>query len=555
MKRKFLAFLANLVFVTLFAQKENKIANQVIVQLDNLTSIAEIVTKFNGSQRTTQQVKFLRSIDEDFKLYLLELSNPSQDEDELLYLLRSQKGIVEASFNHVASPRSTTPNDSLFSRQWDILRIQADRVWDFTKGGKTACGDDIVVAVVEPGYGFNTKHEDIVPNLFINKNEIDKDGIDNDGNGYIDDIYGINALTLKGNLSNDPLGHGTAVAGIVGARGDNKIGVSGINWNVKLMLISNAGNESEILAAYAYVIKMRKLYNDTGGKKGAYIVATNYSGGIDKTFESSVPLWCGMYNQLGEVGILTAGAGPNSNINVDVLGDIPTTCSSKYLIAVTNSDRSDIKIQNAGFGTTNIDLAAPGGSSAGSAQTIGSFTVKPDATPTKGYGEFTGTSAATPHVAGSIALLYSIADTAFCNAAKRNPSQTALFVKDLMLENVDRTAALQTQTLSGGRLNVWNAFDALRAALKPVQVSNLNVYPNPVRETLYFDVNSLNGKTQTYYIYNALGQLIIEKIYTPKPFASNRVKIEVGNLAQGVYTLSTRTEDNSLVSKKFVVSR
>jgi subtilisin family serine protease len=554
MKRKLLCLLANLVLITVFAQKENKIANQVIVQLDNLTPISEVVGRFNQVQRASQQVTLVRSIDEDFRFYLLEISNPSQNEDEVLYALRSQRGVLEASFNHIAKPRNTTPNDSLFARQWNILRIQADKVWDFTKGGKTACGDDIVVAVVEPGYGFNTKHEDIVPNLFVNKNEIDKDGIDNDGNGYIDDIYGINALTLKGNLSGDPLSHGTAVAGIIGAKGDNKTGVSGINWNVKLMLISNAGNESEILAAYAYVIKMRKLYNESNGKKGAYIVATNYSGGIDKTFESAVPLWCGMYNQLGEVGILTAGAGPNSNINVDVNGDIPTTCSSKYLIAVTNSDRADVKVQNAGFGTTNIDLAAPGGSS-GNPQNIGSFTVKPDATPNKGYGEFTGTSAATPHVAGSIALLYSISDTAFCNAAKRNPSQTALFVKDLILENVDKTDALKTQTLSGGRLNVWRAFDALRSALKPVQVSNLNVYPNPVRETLYFDVSSLNGKTQTYYIYNALGQLILEKTYTPKPFASNRVKIEVGNLAQGVYTLSTRTDDNTLVSKKFVVNR
>ncbi len=553
MKKILYSLLLNLIFTTLvFAQNESKINGQIIVKLTQLAQIQEVAQKLNSSNRENTNFSILKTIDEDFKYYLLKVENTTLNDDELLYALRSEKGIEEASFNYRASPRAV-PNDTFFNKQWGMTKIQCEKVWDSTTGGKTACNDDIVVVVIEPGFGFSLKHEDILPNLFVNSGEIANDGKDNDGNGYIDDVHGINIATSKGDISPDPQAHGTSVCSIIGAKGNNKVGVTGVNWNVKMLLVSDASTEADVIAAYAYVIKMRKLYNESNGKKGAFIVVTNYSGGIDNVFEQNFPLWCGMYNQLGEMGILSAGAGPNSNTNVDVKGDIPTTCSSPFLIAVTNSDRTDVKVQNAGFGPINIDLAAPGGtSSGGGTQVTGSFSARADAT-NKAYKEFTGTSAATPFVAGAIALLYSLKDTSFCKAAKQSPKETALLIKDILLENVDKTTALGTQTSSGGRLNVAKAFEALKSSLKPTVVTNLALSPNPTNTTLNFRVSSINGKAQTYSIFNVAGQLVYQTEYTPKPFSQNKVSIDVRNLAKGFYTLSTRDDEGNLVSKKFLV--
>jgi subtilisin family serine protease len=170
-----------------------------------------------------------------------------------------------------------------------------------------------VIAVVDDGYDFD--HVDLVQNIWHNRDEIPGDQIDNDGNGYIDDYKGLNVLTGKDDHPKHQ--HGTQVCGVLGAKGNNALGVTGINWNVKLMLISNAGYESEVIEAYQYALDMRKKYDDTDGAEGAFVVATNLSGGIDFEFAQDHPLWCEMYDKLGVAGILSVAAAPNHSISVD----------------------------------------------------------------------------------------------------------------------------------------------------------------------------------------------------------------------------------------------
>jgi serine protease len=560
MKRSALFFFFIGIGFFLFGQEKvektsSLIADQIIVELDGKTSIEKVLSDLNRNDFDLS-FSLKREIDKDFSFYLLSLDRKIFEEsDQVLYHIRSKKGVIDAGFNYISEYRSV-PNDSLFNNQWDMTKIQATEVWSTTTGGRTACGDQIVVAIGEPTAGFNLKHADIAANIYVNNAEIAGNNKDDDGNGYIDDVNGINAETGKGDISGDPMNHGTAVLGIIGAVGNNNRGVSGVNWNVKMLVVSNMSSEADIIAGYAYMIKMRKLYNESKGKKGAFIVVSSYSGGINQVFEAQAKSWCGMYDKLGEVGILSVGAGPNLNLDVDMKGDIPTTCSSNYFIGVTNTSRTDAKVKDAGFGAISIDLGAPGGipTPPGGGNTQASFTTKTNSKNGSVYGEFTGTSAATPHVSGAIALLYSIADSSLCKKAKTDPAGAALFMKKTILDNVDKLSSLNGTTVTGGRLNVFKSFQALENAAKPVQVEFLEVRPTLVTTIFQLHICTLSSMSQDFYIYNEIGQLVQKNKFTPKVIDSNFI-IDVANLPNGFYTITSITEDKKLDSKKFVIQR
>ena len=263
--------------------------------------------------------------------------------------------------------RSTTPNDVEFPNQWQYINteqsggsqgadIDVDLAWDVTTGGLTANGDTIVVAVLDDGIDLN--HSDFENNLWVNHAEIPNNGIDDDENGYIDDYRGWNSNQDNDNIAGG--GHGTPVAGIVGAKGNNGTGVAGVNWNVKVMVVKNDFNTSEagVLAAYSYPLAMRQQYNESNGTRGAFVVSTNASWGVDFGRPEDAPIWCSYYDTLGTYGILNCGATINGNVNVDEEGDLPTACSSDFMISVTNMNHFDNKVQGAGYGLETIDLGA-----------------------------------------------------------------------------------------------------------------------------------------------------------------------------------------------------
>src|SRR5690606_8105093 len=282
------------------------------------------------------------------------------------------------------------PNDPLFNNQWQHPKIESPEAWDITTGGKTATNKDIVVCVIESANVMG--HADLKDNHWVNHAEIPNNDIDDDENGYIDDYNGWNVGNNTDNIGNGS--HGSAVAGMIGAKGNNGLGVVGANWDVKMMVIAGHNqpfSQANIVEAYSYPLEARQLWNDTNGEEGAFVVATNASWGIDGGNPANYPVWCNIYDTLGEAGILNCGATTNSNMNVDAVGDMPTTCPSDYMVAVTATNTSDIVL--AGWGTTNIDVAAPG---------IGIYS-----TTTTSYGSDSGTSFASPFTAGVIGLMYS----------------------------------------------------------------------------------------------------------------------------------------------------
>ncbi|HMZ47433.1 MAG TPA: S8 family serine peptidase [Flavobacteriales bacterium] len=361
-----------------------------------------------------------------------------------LEMVRRHPAVVAAQFNHLVHER-ITPNDSQFSQQWHHVDpqdndIDSDLAWNITTGGNTALGDTIVVCVVE---GFDRSHSDLNANAWVNRAEIDGNGIDDDANGYVDDVFGWNPSAGNDN-SLFSGSHGTSCAGMVGAKGNNANGVSGANWAVKMMPVRIGSlTEANVIASYSYALAQRQRWNDTNGLEGAFVVATSSSWGIDQADPDNYPLWCGFYDTLGEAGILNCGATTNSNLNVDVVGDMPTACSSPYMISVTATNSSDQRTFS-GYGAATIDVGAPGES----VRTTSS---------SNGYTTTSGTSFATPLTAGVIALLYSAPCSGLAQLAHTDPQGAADAVRTALFAGVDQVGNLPGQTVTGGRINANNS--------------------------------------------------------------------------------------------------
>jgi subtilisin family serine protease len=423
---------------------KNYVEGEMIVRLENGISpeLFEMSTLDATGEPNIQIVEVLVP---ELNLYKVKVNNKFRVQDALAPL--SQNPMVKyATPNHKVTRREL-PNDASFAKQWSMVNatkpnadIKALEAWKLGTGGVDKNGNDIVVAVVDGGV--DVKHPDLAGNMWINKGEIAGNKKDDDGNGYIDDIYGWNAFNSTGTLPTDS--HATHVAGIIGATGNNGVHVAGVNWKVKIMSVNgSSGDTATVAKAYGYVAAQKKLWLDTKGARGANVVVTNSSFGVDYADCKSAQYkaWNDLYEHMGSLGILSAAATANINLDVDLKGDVPTGCASDYIISVTNTDNVDAKNKDAGFGKKSIDLGAPG-------------TKIFSTLPNNMIGELTGTSMATPHVAGAVALLHSLASKQFADLAVSQPANAALQLKALMLKSVDVITSLKDITVSGGRLNL-----------------------------------------------------------------------------------------------------
>ncbi len=447
------------------------------------------------------------------------------DLGEMKAALEQHPAVLHVQYNRELKRRGggRTPNDPLYAQQWNLERIGLPDVWMQGTGGTTPCGDPIVLAVFD--FGIDADHPDIADQLWTNPGEIPDNGFDDDQNGYVDDYLGVNLDTKDDKHAIDPQYHGTSVAGVMGSKGDNGLGVSGISWQNQLLIISSEEKDEALaIQAMEYVIQLRQKYNDTNGAEGAYIVAMNNSWGREGLFEEQFPIFCGMFNDLGAVGVLGVGSTENDQVNTDVFGDIPSDCSSDFLIVVTNTDQSD-ELAVAGFGKENVDLSAPG---------EGIYTLAPD-------GQYTtegGTSYATPHVSGAIGLLYSLPTAPFCDHARISPTDALRDIKRFILDGAKPLPSLQGKTVSGGRLDLVNTIDRVTHTLDLGAVA-LQVRPNPVGETLYVDLSTKHSTSLEVNIYDVLGRLI----YAQRDLDSSDpwLKIDASQWPAGYYVLNFRS--------------
>ena len=321
-----------------------------------------------------------------------------------------------------------TPNDSQYtnSAMYGLGKIGAPSAWDLSTGSS-----DIVVADIDTGMRYT--HEDLAANAWKNTGEIPNDNIDNDGNGFIDDYYGWDFFYNDSNPFDDAGGHGTHTAGTIGAVGNNGVGVVGVNWNVKIMpvkIYSPAGTDSTstmLVNAYNYV-RMMKM-------RGVNIRVTNnsYGGcgeacGYDQATKDAL-------DAMGDADILNVFAAGNSNTNNEVSPHYPSNYTSPSVLAVAASTSTDAKASFSSYGVVSVDLAAPGSG-------VRSTYASSDSS----YANLSGTSMATPHVAGAAALL-----------ASYNPQLSAQSLKATLMNTVDVLPAWNGLVKTGGRLNVANA--------------------------------------------------------------------------------------------------
>jgi hypothetical protein len=453
------------------------------------------------------KVEFIEELSKPMRISLISFDYQKISHEAFQAWLYSQPEITVADYNYYVQMRSTTPGDPSFTSQWHHLNtganggtadadIDSDLAWDITTGGTTATNDDIVVCLVEGGGG-NLDHQDLSPNRWINTYETPNDNVDNDGNGYVDDYNGWNTGSNNDDYGNS--GHGTNCLGMIGAKGNNNVAVVGANWDVKLMVLNMGGNltQANVVSAYTYPLVMRQLWNNSNGTQGAFVVATSASWGIDGANPASYPLWCQFYDTLGVYGILNVGATTNSNLDVDVAGDMPTACNSDYMIGVGRTDNQDGTA--GGYGDQTIELGAPG---------INVVTTDGTSNGASGTTSTTGTSFSCPLTAGVIGLAYSIPCPNFMSIVTSNPQGAADLVLQAILSGTDPKPQLSSKFVTGGRLNAKNTLDDLMAivcsgniCLSPSNISTSNTSSNSAD----IQFTAFNSSSSTTLYWRAVG--------------------------------------------------
>ena len=344
--------------------------------------------------------------------------DPASSIDSLLQAWQSLPQVVQAVPDFEVQVTSI-PNDIRFESQWGLQTgnsnsvipqgdIDAEDAWNY------GTSSSVVVAVIDSGIDY--RHVDLASNIWVNSDEVPDNGLDDDRNGYVDDLHGWNFVSEN----NDPMddhGHGTHVAGTIGAVGNNGVGVTGVVWNVKMMALkfldaSGSGALSDAISAIDYA-----------RQNGAKIINASWGGG---GFQAAVQSAISRFQSAG--GIFVAAAGNESSDNARS-ASFPANYNLSHVLSVAASTSANTLSSFSNYGT-NVDIAAPGSSILSTL-------------PNNRYGYMSGTSMAAPHVAGALALLWG-----------QKPTATASELIDVVMKSTDAFVPGKTQF---GRLNLGKA--------------------------------------------------------------------------------------------------
>ncbi len=347
-----------------------------------------------------------------------------------------QVSLVEP--NYVSQPLRYIPNDTFLGEQWGIdnngsvgpggfagvvgADIDGFAAWEIGIGSP-----DVVIAVIDTGQVIS--HPDLFENLWTNDDEIPNNGIDDDDNGYIDDYFGFDFVNNTLDLT-DKSPHGVHVSGTVAAIGDNNEGVTGVAWGAKIMSLKAgdpAFTSTALIGAYNYMLDQLS--------KGVNIVVSNNSyGGAARDGIVEIAI-----QATTDAGILFVAASGNDGQDNDGIEHFPSGYANPLIISVGATDRSDLPAIFTNYGETTVDLHAPG------------VDIASTVPPQDGFYDYqSGTSMASPHVAGAVGVLASL-----------NPDATAAQLKAYILQGVDVLDSLRNDSVTGGRLNLMGAIDAM----------------------------------------------------------------------------------------------
>lgn len=368
-----------------------------------------------ASLKATPLAKDVKSI--GFGMYSVRLTAGTNLGNALSYY-GSLSGVAWAEPDQIKHA-AKVPNDPSYGSLYGPAKIGAQKVWNTTTGNP-----NFVVGVIDSGVDYT--HPDLAANMWRNPGEIAGNGVDDDNNGFADDVYGWNFAYDNNNPFDDD-DHGTHVSGTIGAVGNNKVGVTGINWNVKIMALkfldfTGSGFTSDEIAAINYSVMMGvKVTNNSYG--GASPIGRAETRAIAAAHAA------------GQIYVAAAG---NDGVDNDTNSYFPTNFSTMFdnVISVAATDSNDQLASFSQYGATTVTLAAPG------VQILST-------TPGNTYQFFDGTSMASPHVAGAIALYWGA-----------NPTLNYQQVINKLKSSVDVLPQLAGKVSTGGRLNVAKMFSA-----------------------------------------------------------------------------------------------
>src|SRR5262245_21057462 len=410
----FAAVLLSVLFLPAHAAPPRPIPGELILRYkDNVGPSERASLRAQMNADLVREFKFIKA--EHVKL------RPGQDAAKVIARFAKNPRIeyVEPNYEWTID---AVPNDPRFPELYAMRNtgqtggtpgadIKAVNAWDVFTGDP-----NLKIGVIDTGVDYN--HPDLATNVWTNPGEIPGNNMDDDGNGYVDDVHGYDLVNNDGDPFDDN-GHGTHCSGTIAGIGNNGVGVTGVNWQAKVVgikFLSAAGSGSTDNAIrgiqYAITIGCKLTSNSWGG------------GGFSQALLDAI-------NAAGAANQLFVAAAGNNSQNTDVTPSYPASYNSPYIISVAATDHNDNLASFSNFGATTVDLAAPG---------VNILSCQPGG----GYQLLSGTSMATPHVAGVVGL-----------AMGRFPAATNLFIKQLILSRVDAKAQLAGKVLTGGRLNAF----------------------------------------------------------------------------------------------------
>jgi subtilisin family serine protease len=302
---------------------------------------------------------------------------------------------------------NAVPEDPRYREQWAHQKIDSEKAWDIATGTK-----EVVVAVIDTGVDYT--HEDLRDNAWVNQAELNGEvGVDDDGNGFVDDVYGYDFVNKDGDPMDDH-NHGTHCSGILGAKHNNK-GIAGVNSNVRIMAVKFLSSRGS--GTLADAIESIKYATDNG----AHILSNSWGGGgYSEAMKEAIE-----YSK--SKGVLFVAAAGNSNSRDP---HYPSGYNVDNVISVASSDERDFKSSFSNYGLPHVDIAAPGSNILSTVRS--------------GYAIYSGTSMATPYVSGAAALMLSYEEMGY------------LELKDRIFKTSDYLSKWKRYVTTSGRLNVNN---------------------------------------------------------------------------------------------------
>lgn len=405
----------------------------------------ELIVKFKAGTSDVKRGAALRAVSGEFGKKILTQTMKKAGDNEGITVIHTTKAVPEAvralqglvdveyaepNYIYYHTATSNDPyytNGSLWGMYGDATSpanqfgSQAGEAWAAGNVGSST----VIVGVIDEGIMIT--HPELTANIWVNPFD-PKDGIDNDGNGYIDDINGWDFDGNNNTVYDGPADdHGTHVAGTIGAKGGNAVGVAGVCWNIKIIsgkfLGRTGGTTTNAILAVDY-------FTDLKTRHGLNIVATNNSwggGAFSQALQDAI-------ERSNQANILFVAAAGNSTLNTDVTASYPSCYPNANIIAVASITSLGAISSFSNYGLTTVDLGAPGSSI---------FSTIPSRSGAASYASYSGTSMATPHVTGGVALY-----------AATRPGLSAATIKSAILSSTVPTSSLSGKCVTGGRLNV-----------------------------------------------------------------------------------------------------